>query len=424
MKFLFVSLFCFSAFAQVEGVHHISFENDDLAPIDQMIKGAEIVAIGESGHGSSGYLKMRLKVIKHLVQTQGFRTILLENGYYQSEEFDQYLKQCSINQNNPANLLALVRKANIIYRSQEILDTFTWMCSYNKEHSTDPVSFHGMDIWETPWTDREVINRLVSEVDDQGLKAYFETAKENCWAWKANSWAEAATFPEWADLLRTWRVNSTRHQECMGALINIKMLIDSNRSQYETAAGKDKVFWANLGVRVQQTYQVYRDLYQVDLQKVLNLRDTVQAELTLAQQSRHTNKKTILLAHNIHVSKKQSAVVVKVPGLQQWNNVRSTGELLKGHLGRAYKSIALTGYQVSSSRDGDYPLPVASDSLDLQLSELGEYLLVDPRASWISQQGEMWLHSEMDVDGSLMVPKDQYDAIIFLKVSPKATNLP
>jgi erythromycin esterase-like protein len=139
--------------------------------------------------------------------------------------------------------------------------------------------------------------------------------------------------------------------------------------------------------------------------------------------NKYVNKyKSILLAHNIHISKKQSIVVPNNPGNpMKWVDVRSTGENLVAHYGRAYKSIAITGYKVSSSRDGDYITVDQDDALDYVLQDYGDILIVDPKTRWIDRMGMWWLHGENDP--AFFIPKTQYDAIFYLKESRSATRL-
>ena len=423
MKFFILTLLISFSTMATEGVFPLTYGEENLYHLDKMVKGAEVLAIGESGHGSKGYLETRTQLIKHFVKESGFRVIILEEGYLKSEALNEYLNSCSQNSHRTSDLRALVEKLNSIYANEEMLQTMDWLCSFNTQNPENPVSFHGMDIWETPWTDREVIRSVAQKAAHPELSGLFESAFQNCWGWKANSWEEAETFEEWQYLLRTWRIEPQRNFDCMGALINLRRLFASERAILIERTSENEVFLAEIAVQVQEVYQLYRDLAMWDFKKVLSVRDTAQATFTIAHHSRHPNSKAILLAHNIHVSKKQSAVILRNPNRDHWVDVRSTGELLRGHYGRGYKSIGLTGYKVSSSRDGDYPLPVASDSLDLTLASMGEKLLVDPRANWITDLGEWWMHLEGDINGSFHVPHEQYDAIIFLKESGKATNL-
>jgi erythromycin esterase-like protein len=422
----FILLGGLNAYGQIPaGVTPLEMNKSDLAPLDAMLMGAEVIGIGESGHGSKGYLETRLKLVKHLVETKNFRTIVLENGYSSTEKVNDFLKTCSLGATTPQQLLtSLTFLDKAIYQNEEVKNLISWLCGFNHNHPADPVAFYGIDIWERPWTDRNAIQALAALVKNEKINKFLDIAKNNCFAMSVDSWGEAAKLPEWDYLLRTWHLDPARFENCDGALMNIRDELDAKKTDFEAVAGVDKVFWASLAVRVQETYQVYRDLYRTDVKEALGRRDSTQAYLTLQMQERNPkNKKTILLAHNLHISKKQSVVVPRNPTRDAWVDVKSTGEWLRGHFGKGYKAIALTGYDITSSRDGHYPIPTSEDSLDALLARMGEFMLIDPRAPFIKSRGEWWMHLEFDEDGSLVVPSEQYDAIVFLKKSNAATPL-
>lgn len=427
MKNLILISFCLfvsSAYA-LNGVYPLmSLEVDapleELAPVDKWIDGAEVVGVGESGHGSSGYLLGRLRLIRYLVEKHNFRMIALELGYKRADVINNYLNLCHQKKETITSYQAALGALDVdIYRNKEMAKTIHWLCEFNKI-AKESVVFHGIDIWESPWINRDLIKKALPLVNEPDFTTAYQYAFENCFAWKANSWSEASQFPEWAYLLRTWRLDPARHIECIGGLLNMDDLIQ------EVGGSSDEVFWARLAIRVENIYQQYRDLYRVDIRKALDLRDGIQAWLLLEMRKRYGQpKKTIFLAHNIHISKKQSAVVPPSPGdPEQWVDVRSAGEKLVGHLGRGYRAIALTGYNIASSRDGQYPLPTREDSLDYYLSGLNQdYLLVDTDSTWIKLLGHWWMHAENVPNGSFLTPGEQYDGIIFLKKSEAANPI-
>ena len=172
----------------------------------------------------------------------------------------------------------------------------------------------------------------------------------------------------------------------------------------------------NLAIKVAYVYQQYRDLFYTDISRALNLRDDIQAFLSIAWYERH-NVKTLLLEHNIHISKRQSLVTPPDAGSKfKWQNVSSTGENLIGYFGADYKSIGVTAHEVESARDGKYPVSNKEDSIDYQLSLIGDLYFVDPNGALASQNEYWWMHNEslpMYVN-----PGEQYDAILFIKKSP------
>ncbi len=392
----------------------------ELAFITKIAKDAQIVGIGESGHGSQGYNKARTKLIKHLVERMGYRLILLEEGFDKTIAVNKYLKACSKNSNipDPQNIL---KKLNSIYQNKSSQNLLEYLCRFNIKHPKDPVVFQGIDIWEDPWTFREIIKKATILSDEENIKKGYKKAFKNCFAWQVDSLEEAKKLPSWKYLLETWRLPVEEHRRCLAALFNLDFHIDGSSIKLKIK------FHIKHAIRVASVFERFRDLNVFHKIKALNLRDDMQAYLSMRWFQRFKeNKKTILLAHNIHVSKFQSNVVPSDHGsTNKWVNVRSTGENLRASLGSGYKSIALTGYKVSSSRDGDYPVLKRNDSLDYKLKKiserykLGNYLVVDPKKNWIKKQN-WWMHNE-----SLPMyqnPSEQFDAIFFIKHSPAAVG--
>jgi len=206
------------------------------------------------------------------------------------------------------------------------------------------------------------------------------------------------------------------HRKCLASLFNL------NAHVSRVEIDENIKFHIINSIKVASVFERYRDLYVFHTIEGLNLRDDMQAYLSMRWYNKYLGKKkAILLAHNIHVSKFQSNIVPSDHGSNyKWVNVRSTGENLRGSLGAEYRSISLTGFEVSSSRDGDYPILSKKDSLDYKLKtisdhyNLGDYLIVDPKKKWIKER-KWWMHNE-----SLPMyqnPAQQFDAIFYIRKS-------
>ena len=421
--YFFVSLLIlvsFSAFAK-PGVHVVdsleNFSNKEYKHLSRLIKDAKIVGVGESGHGSSGFLNARTAIIKKLIVNDGFRLILLESAYFKTEKVNSYLNSCSNGSQTEQDFTKVLKSLTGIYSNVEVKNMLVWICDFNKSADV-AVQFHGIDIWEDPWVNKKLIEKAQKFFKKDTFKSLYTKAAENCFAWQIDTWEDGDTLPAWHYLLETWRLPSAEHNICLGSLSNMQTMLRG----YQGVKDED-YFFAKLALKVSYVFQTYRDLFMIDVQRVLNLRDDIQAYLVTQWMNKYDNKyKAVLLAHNIHVSKKQSIVVPNNPGNpMKWVDVRSTGENLVAHYGRGYKSIALSGYKVSSSRDGDYITLDQEDALDYVLQDHGDILIVDPAAKWIDRLGNWWLHGENEP--AFFIPSIQYDAIFYIKESKAATRL-
>ncbi len=386
---------------------------EDLRPLSHPIKRFQIVGIGESAHGSRGFLQAKLKVVKYLVEKKKVRLILLESEYLKTEVFNDYLYSCYQRKRPNKDLDEILKNLNIIYQNESTKKLLQYLCTFSYEKQEE-ISFHGIDIWENPWANRNVLEKLADKIKNNSFNKVFGIAKNNCFAWDVDSWQAAKTKKYWKYLLETWRLPAESHRRCLGALFNLGSVIERLDS-----ITKDEKFLGLMALKVSNIYQQVRDLYVIDFPKALELRDSLQAGLVIDWYEKYKKtKKAVLLAHNVHISKKQSAILAKYPGSRfRWSGVQSAGESLVGHFGSQYKAIAISGYEVASSRDGAYDLLNSLDALDFHLKDFGPYLLVNPKAPWIKKK-KWWLHNENDP--MYMNPVEQYDMIFYIRKSIEA----
>ena len=410
----------FNTYSQIHRIKSLDLDSNDkqFRLLSKITKNAKVIGLGESAHGVKEYAQARTRLIKYLIEKENFRLIVNESGYYSTEKINDYLMKCT---NEAPSLEALDKLMSTVGKSektQESKEMINWLCQFNTKNQ-ESVRFHGIDQWETPWTTRNLIHTGVKLYNDQKINTLYENLVENCFAWKANSWDEARQFEQFDYVLQTWRLDPEKHRQCVGSLHNIQ------RALQKITKDNEVTFWMKTALRVSMVYQKYRNLYVMETSKALNLRDDLQAYLTLRWVYKYeSKKKAILLAHNIHISKKQSDVIPRFPGEPyKWVNVISTGQNLVAHFGNKYKAIAITGFDVQSSRAGQYPLPDDEESLDLALSNIGDILLVNPKTKWISKQDKWWMHTEGHKNGMYLSPQTQYDGIFFIKEAISVTPL-
>jgi erythromycin esterase-like protein len=59
------------------------------------LRPADVIAIGESAHGSAGFLRMQTRLIRYLVEHQGIRLIVWENPVLRSLELSRWVASCT-----------------------------------------------------------------------------------------------------------------------------------------------------------------------------------------------------------------------------------------------------------------------------------------------------------------------------------------
>lgn len=393
----------------------------DLEPILNLAKKAKVIGIGESAHTVKEYTQLRSKIARALVEKYGFKLLTIESEFYTTESLNKYLQSCINKPGGDQQIYAgLQNSLAIIYRSQAFKKEIDWLCRWNKAHPKKTVAVHGIDIWDLPWVARNFLNNFQLKIAHADFNKNYLKAYNNCWLWAVNSYEEAESTYEWTYILENWRLDPVRMNACQGALYNMQMIMDKNKSAFVGMTSSDDYFIADQLIGIQWTFQTVRDYMIVDMPKSLQARDERQAANVLAWMSKYQLKnKTAFFAHNLHVSKAQSLVVTQNPGSNQWKDARSAGEYLWHHFGGEYFSIGLTGYNLTSTWDGGtFPLPQSIHSLDLKLSKLGKPLLaMSVHIPLIESRPYWWMQLEMEPEGVWLKPKEQYDALIFVKDS-------
>jgi erythromycin esterase-like protein len=108
------------------------------------IASADVVALGETVHGSAAFLRIQTRVVRYLVQNHGFRLIVWENPTLRSLELARWLASCAKTKTAPP--------IDVLYMpTASDVPLFEWMCDFNRSHSADPIVFRGMDVWDRPW---------------------------------------------------------------------------------------------------------------------------------------------------------------------------------------------------------------------------------------------------------------------------------
>ena len=112
----------------------------DLDYLKEHTKEAKIIALGEVTHGSSEIFKMKSKIIRYLVENDGFDIFAIEANMPEAYKLNKYIIK---GEGNPKKLI----KGMIFWtwNTKEMLDLVNWMRDYNSKH-TKKVIFTGFDM--------------------------------------------------------------------------------------------------------------------------------------------------------------------------------------------------------------------------------------------------------------------------------------
>ncbi|MGW1974380.1 erythromycin esterase family protein [Streptomyces sp. NPDC001889] len=110
----------------------------DLQPLAAMVGNARTVALGASVRDSHELSSTAHRILRLLVEQEGFRALALEGGDAARVGLDAYIRTGA---GDPRALLAGARS---FWRTGELLAVVRWMRSHNERNPDDPVRFAGV----------------------------------------------------------------------------------------------------------------------------------------------------------------------------------------------------------------------------------------------------------------------------------------
>jgi erythromycin esterase len=113
---------------------------NDLAQLHDIVNKVSIVGLGENSHGSSTIYKIKLQIIKYLVENEGFSIFALESPVVEADRINDYVLDSDRTRQYIID--------NLVYPSwqtQEMIDIIEWIRAYNKT-AKQKVEFRGFDM--------------------------------------------------------------------------------------------------------------------------------------------------------------------------------------------------------------------------------------------------------------------------------------
>lgn len=116
----------------------------DLAVLAAETRGAEIVALGEFTHGTREVTALKRRAVEFLVERLGFRTLAWEEDWTLGVMINDYVH------GRRDDITALVRQMSPAWRTEEVVDVFTWVREHNLDsRPADRVDVVGAEYFST-----------------------------------------------------------------------------------------------------------------------------------------------------------------------------------------------------------------------------------------------------------------------------------
>lgn len=378
-------------------------------------RSAEVIALGETVHGSAGFLQFQTRLIRHLVERQGMRLLVWETGVERSRRLADWLHRCRAGAPGsvPIDVLYMPTRAD--------LPLFEWLCAYNRAHPSDPVHFRGMDVWDRTWEHFAMIrNARKSDLAPRLV----ETISSRCPLSEAMSWAEVEAVLEQVSIAGGFRPEAGFRacREALTSLVEVARLRGIAQRDAGLPTARDAFEVALAASTLSGWLGFYNDFWTDDIRS-WNARDAAQGRNLDLVMLMHGQPRALLSAHTSHVSHGRSPA-----DWWGYGDLKSGMHFHAAQTGRTVFAIAFTGYEVSGTQ-GNWSLPVAANSIDRTLHAAGyTFAFLSARAPFLSRHRTWWIqngnHPGRYESGVEIVPPDHFDAFVFFANSHLDEALP
>ncbi len=369
-----------------------SLSRNDLEPLRHIVGNARFVGLGESIHTSGGFYQAKDRVFRFLVERLGFRVFGMETPWIRADLVESFVQSCD------GSARDAIRGLFPVWQSTEVEALVLWMCEWNRAHPKDRVHFYGFDIQGQAAEDGraliDFLHRLGIGDDDPriaGIRA--------CDGVETEYYRAGRAFPP------------ERYRQCQDALIRAADFFDREQRDTQRQTSKKDFAWARLHLVGQQAWQEQIFFLDSDPNRGGRARDRGMAYVAQALHSlRFPRARAVLWAHNGHLAKRVDTAGYAAVQM---------GTLLAGSLGSKYVTIGLVAYETSTNWPG-----CGSD--DLQVGEGSVERIFHNLSPGAGLLADLTAHPPFLIPGTAytvgsvrMVPVEQFNAILYLEVSPR-----
>ncbi|HEX2827721.1 MAG TPA: erythromycin esterase family protein [Burkholderiales bacterium] len=352
------------------------------------VAAADVVALGETVHGSSGLLRAQARFIRYLVEKHGFRLIVWENPTLRSVELARWVDSCRKAKSPPP--------LDVLYMpTPSDAPLFEWICDFNLARPADAIVFRGMDIWDRPWAHYAIV----------------KDAAALCPAYRSKSWKEVDEVTAQVQPNGTM-FPASEYEACRAALAKVMDAARQSRDHELALSASTLLGWLGF----------HHDQWSDDVRS-WNARDAAQARNLEIIMEKHAAKRAILSAHTSHVSHNRSRA-----DWWGYGDLKSGVYFFEAATKRTVFNVAFTAYEASGTQ-GPWSLPTARNSMDRKLQEAGHaFAFVPADAPFLAEHPRWWMQNQNYPgpyeSGVEIVPADHFDAFVFFGRSHLDRALP
>jgi erythromycin esterase len=398
-------------------------ENRDA--LERIVRGAQIVGVGESQHSMQELLSARYSLVRLLVSQLGFTAVAMETGLPEGRRIDAWVIGDSATEPRFAN--------DVSYgfgRDVETIRLLRWLREYNAGVPHERrVHFYGVDLprggggsllpaLEPVWAYLQKVDPAFTATNREQLQSIAQRVAGDGFF---------AAIPRY-DSLGVGARDSLRE-----GIVQLQRRLATHRPDYLQRASSDELTWAErLASVARQTESFLRATTSKSFSSSTNARDSAMASNALWVMERERSRgRVVLLAHNVHVGAQRPKgpfVAARAKALGDdglVGTVDCTGFILRDRLGRGYANLG-TAFSVGVIDSTEHT--AESTSVDGILARVGPAsFLLDLRnapragpATWLDGERLMRIYD----DYLEVVPRLSFDAILFVDRIHAATKAP
>ena len=241
----------------------------DLVPLNKIIGNTNLVALGENSHGSSTIYKLKLRMVKYMVEKKGFSIFALESPAVEADRINDYVLHGKGTLNDVIKNLTYPS-----WQTQEMIDIIQWIRFYNQT-AKKKVEFKGFDM-------------------QNGMSA-FEAVEDFA---KVNDTALLVNLVE----LKKWYDDATNGKQ------QWNQVYQKSETIYQYLASKNNSAYTGIEVHSLARIKHYMNIFVQSLSSQYKSEKTKSRDEYMAQNidwlvKNYEGRKIILSADNTHVTK-------------------------------------------------------------------------------------------------------------------------
>ncbi|MGG7666511.1 erythromycin esterase family protein [Dyadobacter sp. BHUBP1] len=371
-----------------------SATDQDLHSLANAFRHVRILGLGEVTHGSHELFETKAKIIRYCIGQLGFRQLILEADQVAAENVNTYLTSGKGDSRDVLRQLSYWT-----WQTRELQDLLEWIRMFNANNPQDKVVFAGIDMQNA----NTIIDALGRSISDSAALNILSKIRNI-----------AINRP----------AQHSKQQSQKDTLLGLVMKLENNVEDM-------KIGWKDVGsLELNSSIQTYLSLLKQNfiLRYAANAnayRDVCLAENIHRNLSGRPKLKTILWAHNTHISKENKPAKPMGRWLKQTygSTYKAVGMALGSGTYRALYGKSINNVAAKKPVPGSYEYLIESSGLQNLYLDL-ENITLQKQNKWLFERNYLrQTGAEASDNFERQGILTSFDALIYIKRSTPTTGL-